>query len=155
MGDSLVLHGHGLRPRTVIVRADGRSVLTEIAARRYVCRACDAVALVVPADVARRCLYTLTLIAAALASWSHGGLAAHAVRAAFSAFSVLGAAATGWPSLKRWTGMVTQLWPRLGEVGSHAPRVTSGRITAKLAAFAIVPSGSLLDDAPAGAVHAT
>lgn len=72
VGANLVLHGHGLRSSTVIVRAGGVSKMKEIEARRYVCRACDAVVLVVPADVARRCLYTLSVIAAALAQWSYG-----------------------------------------------------------------------------------
>ena len=50
-GACLVLHGHGLRARTVIVRGQGRSIIVEIEARRYVCRGCDAVVLGVSADV--------------------------------------------------------------------------------------------------------
>jgi len=139
-----VLHGHGVRARTVIVQVRGRSQLAEILARRYVCLACDAVALVMPADVARRCLYTLSVIAAALAQWSHGGWSAAAVRSAFGAFSLLGAAATGWPSLVRWSSMAEQLWPRIGGL----------RVSAKLSAFAPVPLGRVLADSVTGAVHA-
>lgn len=141
----------------MIVQAGGRSKLTEILARRYVCRACDAVALVMPADVARRCLYTLSVIAAALAQWSHGGWSAAAVRSVFSAFLLLGAAATGWPSLVRWSRMAERLWPRIGRLPSlpcSSPRALAHRVSAKLSAFAPVPSGRVLVDCVAGAVHA-
>jgi hypothetical protein len=151
----LVLHGHGLRARTVIVRDLGRSVIAEIEARRYVCRACDAVVLVVPADVARRCLYTLSLIAAALAHWSYGGMPAGAVRSAFSAFSIVGHAVKGWPSLVRWSYMVQRLWPRIGHPTGASPRALAHVISAKLSAFAPIPSGRVLHDCVAGAVHAS
>ena len=154
LGDGLVLHGHGLRARTVIVRAKDRSVLREILARRYVCRACDAVALVMPADVARRCLYTLSVIAAALAAWSCGGMPARAVRSSFSAFTIVGVATTGWMSLTRWSRAATLLWPRLGAMTGGHPRSVAGRVASRLSAFAPVPSGHLPDDAIAGAVHA-
>lgn len=153
-GECLVLHGHGLRARTVIVRSQGRSVITEVEARRYVCRACDAVVLVVPADVARRCLYTLGVIAAALAHWSYGGVPAGAVRSAFSAFSIVGDATTGWPSLVRWSHMAQRLWPRGGPPAGASPRALAHAICAKLSAFAPVPSGRVLDDCVAGAIHA-
>ena len=138
----------------MIVQVGGRSQLTEILARRYVCHACDAVALVVPADVARRCLYTLSVIAAALAQWSHGGWSAAAVRSAFSAFSLLGDAATGWPSLVRWSSMAARLWPRIGGLACSSPRALAYRVSAKLSAFAPVPLGRVLTDSVAGAVHA-
>lgn len=149
-----MLHGHGVRARTVIVRVGGRSQLTEILARRYVCLACDAVALVMPADVARRCLYTLSVIAAALAQWSHGGRSAAAVRSTFGAFPLLGAAATGWPSLVRWSSMAERLWPRIGRLPCSSPRALASRVSAKLSAFAPVPLGRVLTDSVAGAVHA-
>lgn len=154
VGACLVLHGHGLRARTVIVWVGGRSKLTEILARRYVCRACDAVALVMPGDVARRCLYTLSVIAAALAHWSHRGWSAETTRAAFGAFPVLGAAAEGWPSLVRWSHMAERLWPRLGPLPDASPRALAHRVSAKLSAFAPVPLGPVLTDCVAGAVHA-
>jgi hypothetical protein len=149
-----VVHGHGLRARTVIVQVGGRSQLTEVMARRYVCLACGAVVLVMPADVARRCLYTLSVIAAALARWSHGGWSAAVVRAAFGAFPLLGAAATGWASLVRWSSMAERLWPRIGRLPCSSPRALAHRVSAKLCAFAPVPLGQLLVDCIAGAVHA-
>ena len=128
--------------------------MTEILARRYICRACGAVALVVPADVARRCLYTLSVISAALAQWSHGGSSAAAVRSVFGAFSLLGAAATGWPSLVRWSSMAERLWARIGRLPCSSPRALAHRVSAKLSAFAPVPLGRVLVDCVAGAVHA-
>lgn len=124
-------------------------------ARRYVCRACDAVALVVPADVARRCLYTLGVIAAALAQWSHGGWSAATVRTVFGAFSLLGSAATGWPSLVRWSRMAVRLWPRVGPLPCSSPRALAHQVSAKLSAFAPVPMGRVLVDCVAGSVHAS
>ncbi|HEY6882368.1 MAG TPA: hypothetical protein VI299_30260 [Polyangiales bacterium] len=138
----------------MIARVSGRSKLTEILARRYVCRACGAVALVMPADVARRGLYTLSVIAAALAQWSHGEWSAAAVRSAFGAFSLLGAATMGWPSLVRWTRMAERLWPRIGCLADLSPRALAHRVSAKLSAFAPVPLGQVLIDSVAGAVHA-
>jgi hypothetical protein len=138
----------------VIVQVGGRSKLTEIHARRYVCRACAAVALVMPADVARRCLYTLSVIAAALVQWSHGGWSAAAVRCVFSAFPLLGAAAVGWPSLLRWASMAERLWPRIGCLPTSGPRALAHRASAKLSSFAPVPLGRVLIDCVAGAIHA-
>lgn len=149
-----MLHGHGLRARTVIVQVGGRSKLAEILARRYVCRACDTVVLVMPADVARRCLYTLSVIAGALAQWSHDGWPAAAVRSAFGAFPLLGDAAAGWPSLVRWSSMAERLWPRIGRLPCSSPRALAHRVSAKLSAFAPVPWGRVLVDCVAGAVHA-
>lgn len=96
LGRGLVLHGHGLRARTTFARGVHRAEITEVLARRYVCCACGAVVLVVPAEVARRHLYTLCVIAGALAAWSHGVLPARAVRAEYGAFPIMGAAARGW-----------------------------------------------------------
>ena len=152
-GRGLTLHGHGLRPRTVFTLVGGRTKIVEILARRYVCLACDAVVLVLPADVARRHLYTRIVIAAALAQWSHGGLSARAVRACFGAFVIQGHAATGWPSLGRWTLSTRFLWPRL-RAADGPPQQVAHRVSAQLAAFAPLPTGHVLNDAVAGAIHA-
>jgi hypothetical protein len=150
----LVLHGHGLRARTLIVRASGRPEFVEILARRYVCRACHAVVLVVPAEVAKGHLYTLCAIAAALAAWSHAGLSARRVRAEHAVGQVVGSAVSGWPSLIRWARSAQRLWPKLGALPHASPRRTARAISAKLAAFAPTPTGRVLDDAVAGSVHA-
>lgn len=123
--------------------------------RRYVCGVCGAVALVVPAEVARGHLYGLCAIAAALAAWSHGGRSARLVRAEHGAFPVVGASARGWPSLVRWTRGGRRLWPRLGPPADTSPRRAAHALCAKLSAFAPLPTGRVLDDAVAGSVHAT
>jgi hypothetical protein len=125
----------------------------EILARRYVCLACDAVVLVLPADVGRGHMYSLLVIAAALAQWSTG-VSARTVRAALGAFAIVGAASTGWPSLARWTRSAVRIWPRLKPRGWGSPRSRAGLVSAQLSAFAPVPTGRVLIDAVAGAVHA-
>ena len=132
----------------------GRTKIVEILARRYVCLACAAVVLVLPADVARRHLYTRIVIAAALALWSHGSLSARAVRGCFGAFAIQGHAATGWPSLRRWALSARLLWSRLRQSADGPPRQLAYRVSVQLAAFAPLPSGHVLDDAVTGAVHA-
>lgn len=151
----LVLHGHGLRARTTFVLGSHGAEITEVLARRYVCCACGAVVLVVPAEVARRHLYTLCVIAGALAAWSHGLLPARAVRAAYGAFPIVGAAARGWPSLVRWIRGASRLWPRLGPQAAASPRRAAHALSARLSAFAPLPTGRVLDDSVVGAVHAT
>lgn len=126
----------------------------EILARRYVCRACDAVVLVVPAEVKRSHLYTLCAIAAALGAWSHAGRSARLVRAEHAVGQVVGSAVSGWPSLMRWAHAAHRLWPRLSALPHASPRGTAHAVSAKLAAFAPTPTGRVLDDAVAGAVHA-
>lgn len=151
----LVLHGHGLRARTAFVHGVHRTEITEVLARRYVCSACGAVVLVVPAEIARRHLYTLSVIAGALGAWSHGVLQAHAVRAAYGAFPIVGAAARGWPSLVRWIRSASRLWPRLGPPPAASPRRAAHALCAKLSAFALLPTGRVAEDAVAAAIHAT
>ena len=132
----------------------GRTKIVEVLARRYVCLACDAVVLVLPADVARRYLYTRLVIAAALALWSHGRQSASAVRGRLGAFAILGHAAHGWPALARWADSARLLWPRLRSSVEGPPQQVAQRVSVQLAAFAPVPTGQVLDDAVAGAVHA-
>lgn len=153
-GLGLVLHGHGLRPRSVVAKVGHKPKITEILARRYVCLACDAVVLVVPAEVVRGHLYSLCVIASALAKWSHDGLSARAVRAEHSMFPVVGAASSGWPSLERWAATSSCLWPRIDRLPSTSARRVAFVICVKLAAHAPVPTGRVLEDAVAGAVHA-
>jgi hypothetical protein len=67
---------------------------------------------------------------------------------------LLGDAATGWPSLVRWSSMAARLWPRIGRLACSSPRTLAHRVSAKLSAFAPVPLGRVLVDCVAGAVHA-
>ncbi len=155
LGVGLVLHGHGLRARLVTVARAYGSEIVEILVRRYLCCGCGAVVVVAPAEVARRHLYTLCVIAAALAAWSHGGRPARLVRVEHGAFRIVGAAARGWRSLVRWTRGASRLWSRLGPTSSASPRRAAHALCAKLSAFAPLPTGHVPDDAVAGATHAT
>jgi hypothetical protein len=83
---------------------EGAPAATEILTRRYRCRACDAVVVVVPRGVGRRYRYSLGAIARALALWAYERLTAASVRARTSIAQRVGAAsATRWASLSRWT----------------------------------------------------
>ncbi len=138
----------------MFTRVGERTEIVEILVRRYVCLGCGAVVLVVPADIAWRHLYTRVVIAGALAHWSYAGFAAKAVRTTFGAFRIVGSAVTGWPSLKRWSRASTRLWPRLRPIGEQTPRAAAYAASAQLSAFAPIPTGNVLDDAPAGSIHA-
>jgi len=108
-----VIVGHGLRARTVegpIAPGDEPS-LTGLVARRYRCRACGAVLVVVPRGVGRGYRYSLGAIAWALSLWSHERATASQVRARTSTQKTVGAAsATRWASLRRWTRCAQSLF---------------------------------------------
>lgn len=131
-GSPLVIVGHGLRTRTIEgpPAPSAEPALIEIAARRYACRACDAIMVVVPRGVARARRYSLSAIAIALALWSHSGQTATTVRRQTSTAKVIGAAsATRWASLRRWTRDALALFgiePRaVGTIRDQAARIAS------------------------------
>jgi hypothetical protein len=105
-GRALVIVGHGLRARAIEgpIAPGEQPALTGIVARRYRCRACGAVLVVVPCGVGRGYRYSLCAIAWALSLWSHERATAAQVRARTSTQKTVGAAsATRWASLRRWT----------------------------------------------------
>lgn len=145
--------GHGRRTRTLEgpLAPSAEPALTEIAARRYACRACDAIMVVVPRGVARARRYSLSAIAAALALWAHERASAAAVRARTSTATTIGAAsATRWASLPRWTQCALALFgiepPALGTMRDRAARIASF-----VAAHAPVTAGPVPVDAFFGA----
>lgn len=104
--------------------------LTDIRARRYACRACDAILVVVPREVARGFRYSLSAIAAALALWAYARESAASVRARTSTAKTIGAAsATRWASLRRWTRCALALFgvgtPETGTLRERAARIAS------------------------------
>jgi hypothetical protein len=153
---TLVIHGHGVRGRTVQGPAElgDAPVAREVAARRYACLACGAIMLVVPAGVLRRFLFLASAIAAALGRWAEG-VPAQQVRREVSPQQALGAtAATGWASLRRWVRTAPRLWPRsppLPWPGSC--RAMAVAVVLFLASFAPAPTGRRTPDAVLGAVH--
>lgn len=145
--------GHGLRARTIEgPHAPGEDpTLTEIFSRRYDCRACGAILVVVPSSVARGYRYSLAAIGWALALWAHASKAPAVVRESTSTATVIGAAsATRWASLRRWTRCALGLFgiavPDAGTLRQRAARVASF-----VAAHAPVATGAVPVDAFFGA----
>ena len=147
--------GHGLRPRTVEGPPEPGAAprFTELQSRRYACRACGAILVVVPRAVARGYRYALSAIVWALSLWSHAGQPAAAVRAATSTASVVGpSSASSWASLRRWTASAHKLFgfvrARDGTTRQHAAAVASF-----VAAHAPQTTGSVPHDAFHGASY--
>lgn len=104
-GQGLGLHGHGVRARQVRgpVEHWGRPKTVVIAARRYRCRRCSAVIMVVPQGVVRRRLFSSGAIGLALWLFGPKHLPPSRVRRAVSPWQSAGAtAAAGWAQLRRW-----------------------------------------------------
>ena len=103
-GDRLILVGHGLRSLLLLgpVQFGGSQKMVEIDARRYRCRACRAVCMVVPQGVGSGRRYFMPAIALALGLWSLELLPAARIRSALSPFGIVGSSSTGWRSLRRW-----------------------------------------------------
>lgn len=70
--------------------------------RRFRCRECSAVCVVVPGGVQPGRRYLKPAILLALALWSVRGLPALVVRDLISPYKIVGASVTGWASLRRW-----------------------------------------------------
>lgn len=150
-GGSLVLVGHGLRVRTIEgpVAPGEPPVLTEVTGRRYACRACEAIVVVVPRGVARAHRYSLPAIAAALAWWAYERVKAATVRQRTSTAKTVGASsATRWASLYRWTRCA------LGLFGIELPdRATIRESAARVAAFVASHAPLATGAVPADAFH--
>ncbi len=124
--------GHGLRTRTIEgpQAPDTAPELTEIRTRRYACRGCDAILVVVPSGVARGYRYSLSAIAWALALWAYDRAAARSVRERTSTAKVIGDAAPNrWASLPRWTRCALALFgiapAKLGTTRERATRIAT------------------------------
>jgi hypothetical protein len=112
-GRPLVVVGHGLRARSIEgpLTPGEAPVVTDVIGRRYACRACDAIVVVVPRGVARGRRYSLWAIAAALAWWAYDRVPAASVRERTSTAKAIGvASATRWASLARWTRCAMSLF---------------------------------------------
>lgn len=139
IGESLVLHGHGVRERQVREPAafGDASVVVAIEARRYKCQLCNAVMTVVPRSVLPGLLYTAQAIGWALALYGMDGARMSEVRRVVAAGRHVGHDATGWPSLRRWITRASTLWPSVRESPSEFDqRQRAERIAVTLAAHA-------------------
>lgn len=109
MGSSVVLVGHGRRRRQQTGRDEaGVSSDEDVLVRRYRCRECGAVVVVMPRGMRPRLRYRVVSIVHGLALWA-GGLASAAVRARISSTtSVAHNASRYWSSLARWLRLSAQ-----------------------------------------------
>ena len=152
-GSPLVVVGHGVRARAIegpLEPGDDPAII-ELLTRRYVCRACDAVLVVVPRGVERAYRYSLQAIAAALALWAYERASAASTRARTSTAKTIGAAsATRWASLPRWTRCALALFGlEASAIGTIRER--AARIASFVAAHAPIATGSVPRDAFFGA----
>ena len=145
--------GHGLRVRTVEgPGAPGEPPeLIEVEARRYLCRACGAVLVVVPSGVSRGYRYSVGAIAWALSLWAYERASEAQARTRTSTAKTVGASsATRWASLQRWTRCALRLFGVApGEVGTLRER--AAKVTAYVAAQAPTSQGPVAVDAFFGA----
>jgi hypothetical protein len=151
-GKPLQIVGHGLRrrglegPQAPLAAPES----TEVAVRRYRCRACKAILVVAPRGVARGYRYSLSAIAWALTLWGYQQLSAAAVRARTSTARYVGAAgATRWASLRRWTRRASALFGIAPS--ARTLRACAARVATFVASRAPIASGVVLSDAFYGA----
>jgi hypothetical protein len=138
VGAPLTLHGHGTRERELRgPAAPGQPPASvPILVRRYRCKLCHAVIVVVPCEMLAQRRYSAAAIAFALALWGLALATAAEVRRQVSPDQFVGAtAAGGWASLRRWARAVQRgrLFPRV-PLPSERP---TGRQVAASAASAI------------------
>ena len=139
-----MIWGHGLRPRQV--RGPPQPAeppqTSTIVARRYLCRACKAVLLVVPRGIARCKHYAATAIAFALALFGVDKRPMAEIREALSERRTIEEEARwNWPTLRRWIDAVGRaaLWPSLPRSASPS----SARLIAERAAMALASHARL------------
>lgn len=143
-GEALMLWGHGLRERLLRgpLEPDGVPQDTVVRGRRFRCRACHGVLLVVPRGVVAGRHYAAAVIAWALALFGVVGLPPDEVRRHCSPDRVVGYAATGrWVTLRRWATAVRhgRLFARAHvrwAAADRTPRAIAERAARTLAAYA-------------------
>lgn len=149
-----MLVGHGLRTRAVEgpVAVGEAPVFTEIRARRYGCRACGAILVVLPRGVGRGYRYALAAIALGLALWA-SGVPGPKVRSKVSTSKTVGASsAARWASLRRWAQCAAAIFGAVVDARGTL-RKRAGRIAAFVASKALLPVGPIALDAFAGAPY--
>ena len=131
-GGPLVLHGHGLRPRTVrgVLAPDEPPTFHELLVRRYRCTACGATCTVVPADVLPRKHFGALTIALAFALYGALRQSLEAVYGALNPTRIRNYGARGWDSVLRWLSVVSILFP---DVRPSPPEWSSRRVAERAA----------------------
>jgi hypothetical protein len=143
-GGHLVLHGHGLRPRTVrgVLTPDEAPTFHELLARRYRCTACGATSSVVPVDVLPRKHFGAVTIALAFALYGALRQSLDTVYRALNPTRVRGYGARGWDSVLRWLSVASTLFP---DVRPSPSEWSSHRVAerAAMTLAALIPDESL------------
>lgn len=112
----VVLHGHGLRERTLVspLDAEGEPRSCDLLLRRYACQRCKAVLTVGPRGLVPWRRYSAMVIAVALWLWGVRQLTDPAVRERTSPVADEGLSRPErWTTLRRWGRAVREgrLWP--------------------------------------------
>ena len=108
-GRALTVVGHGVRERQLRgpLEVDGEPVELAVRTRRFRCRKCRAVMVVVPAQVLRYRLFSSVAIALALSLFGISRLSPARVRERISPWHQVGATAVRhWQTLRRWVRSV-------------------------------------------------
>jgi len=162
VGRALQIWGHGLRDRQQRgpLSASSEPVEITIRVRRYLCRACGAVIVVVPQGVLAGRLFLAAAIGMALALFGARKLAMSEVRQRVSPWRHVGASAFGsWLGLRRWVAAIRErrLFASVrGSPSGFTARQVAARAAQTLAALA-PPSLTAVEIEPrvfAGAVRA-
>jgi DNA-directed RNA polymerase subunit RPC12/RpoP len=162
VGCGLGLWGHGRRERQVRgpLTVDGPPALVVVAARRYRCRGCGTIVLVVPRGLVARRLFSGPAIALACTLFGVERQPLPQVRAAVHPWTTVGVtAATSWRTLRRWLHAVRvgRLFPivRLAR-DDRTARAIAARVARTLAALGPPGvAGDLRAQVFAGAGHAS
>lgn len=150
MGESLAIHGHGLRRRDQWGPPDAAASpgISEIIARRYRCVLCKAVLVVAPRGPLPRRLYSGPAIALALALFGIAGQAPDVVRKRISPLRIVGASeARRWRSLGRWA-RAARAGPLFGPLRTAAAGVSLRQIAERVCAMLIGRVPSSLEGLP-------
>lgn len=152
VGERLVVVGHGIRLRQLRGAAEGIARTLTLHVRRFRCRACRSVLVVVPRAVKAGRHFERRAIAAALYLFGVAGQAAAAIRAAVGGLG----ADRRWRTLVRWCDAARDgsLFGQLG-CGPQPRRAIAERVAMGLSA--LVPAGAAvpeLERAMAGAERA-
>lgn len=144
VGSGLGLYGHGVRSRQVWgpLSPEAEPEIHDVPVRRYQCQSCGQTITVAPEAMARRYLYMVTTIVAALWRWGQRREPARRVRQQLCPLRVQGAARPGrWASLFRWTVQCERFCPQVAPslrraVDTAAPvREQAAQVSMVLAAF--------------------
>lgn len=151
--------GHGLRSRHLEGPHEPGEAPTStlVLSRRYRCRACGAVLVVVPRGVGRALRFTLDAIGYAIALWGYARATAEQTGRAVSAGKARGLSSPKqWSSLRRWASRAARIFASGAPSASGTLRERAAQVATWLTSRAPLPTGAVPRDAFFGGrfVHA-